>query len=107
MSQRFVSEPIIPAEDTFETSETPIGEPPLPMKFTWRDDEYEVDRVLNRTKETEADRTHGSGEMYVRKHWFTVKTTSGHTMKIYFERQARSKAQKKSRWWLFTVTDPR
>ena len=106
MSQRFVSEPITPAEDTFDSAETPVGKPPLPMRFTWRDQEYEVDRVLDRRKETGADKSHKSGEMYVRKHWFTVKTTSGHTMKLYFERQARSKAQNKSRWWLFTVADP-
>ena len=45
---------------------------------------------------------HGSGEQYVRKHWFAVATDAGLTMNIYFERQARS-AKKKSRWWLFST----
>lgn len=106
MGQRFVSEAIVPVGDDFDTSDTPVGEPRLPMRFVWRDVEYAVERVLERRREVAADRTHGSGEMYLRKHWFTVRTTSGHVMKIYFERQPRSKAQAKSRWWLFTVADP-
>jgi hypothetical protein len=38
----------------------------------------------------------------VRKHWFEVLTTSGDTMKIYFERQPRT-PRNKARWWLFTI----
>lgn len=106
MGQRFISEAIVPVGDTFDSADTPIGEPPLPMRFVWRDTEYAIDRVLERKRETAPDRTHGSGEMYLRKHWFTVRTTSGHIMKIYFERQPRAKSQAKARWWLFTVADP-
>jgi len=46
---------------------------------------------------------HGSAEQYVRKHWFRVKTKSGEVMKIYFERQARSKRDIKRRWWLYSI----
>jgi hypothetical protein len=44
---------------------------------------------------------HGSGERYVRKHWYRVKTTEGPEMKIYFERQRRSSGG--SRWRLYAV----
>jgi len=38
----------------------------------------------------------------MRKHWFEVLTDSGHTMKIYFERQPRSRSSR-SRRWLCTI----
>ncbi len=46
---------------------------------------------------------HGSGEMYLRKHWFKILTEQGPQMTIYFDRQARSKRQSKARWWLYTI----
>ncbi len=48
--------------------------------------------------------THGSGEMYVRKHWYRIRTSGGDEMKIYFERKARSAREVKKRWWLYTLT---
>ena len=44
-------------------------------------------------------------ELYVRKHWFEVLTDSGETLKIYFERQARSR-NARARWWLFSIDKP-
>ena len=64
-----------------------------------------VDEIVDSWKETGRDATHGSKQQYVRKHWFHVRTTSGHEMKLYFERQARSKAQRKTRWWLYTMVE--
>jgi Domain of unknown function (DUF6504) len=103
---RFVSERIMPDLESVDFGDTPIGEPPLPRRFTWRGTEYTVDIILKRWKESKPDSTHGSGESYVRKHWFRVRTTSRHEMTIYFERQARTRAQRKARWWLYTVVDP-
>ena len=39
----------------------------------------------------------------VRWHWFEVEAQDGETMKLYFDRQPRSR-QKGRRWWLFSVT---
>jgi phosphoribosylglycinamide formyltransferase-1 len=99
---KFVSEPITPVAGAFETSGMLVGEPGAPQRFRWRDTEYEVTRVLKQWRETSPCR-HGSGEMYVRKHWYEVATTDGHRMKLYFERQARAKSQVKARWWLHTI----
>jgi len=106
MAEQFVSERLKPVAESVDFSETPVGEPPLPRRFVWREVEYAVDEVLRTWKESGRDKTHGSSEQYVRKHWFHVRTTSGHEMKIYFERHAKSKAQRTSRWWVFTVEAP-
>ncbi len=103
MAERFISEPIRPVAGSVDFSQTPVGEPPLPRRFVWRGVEYEVDEIVDSWKESGRDLTHGSNEQYVRKHWFHVRTTSGHEMKLYFERQAKSKAQRKKRWWLYTL----
>jgi len=106
MLEKLISERIDPVADTFDTENTPVGEPPFPARFIWRKKEYAVDQILRKWKETGADRSHGSGEKYLRKHWFHIRTTSGKEMKIYFERQARSKTQRKTRWWLYTLVAP-
>ena len=104
MTDRFVSEPIHPAEDSFDFADTPVGEPPLPRRFTWRGTEYTVAEVLERRRET-GPCTHGSGEFYARKHWFRVRTTTGEVMNLYFERHARSRAEQRIRWWLYSVEE--
>ena len=103
MGEKFISEAIKPVADSVDFGDTPVGEPPLPRRFVWRGVEYTVDEIVDSWKETGRDATHGSKQQYVRKHWFHVRTTSGHEMKLYFERQARSKAQRKTRWWLYTM----
>jgi hypothetical protein len=45
-------------------------------------------------------------ERYLRKHWFHVRAHDGTEMKLYFERQARSKGTERARWWIFTVVEP-
>lgn len=103
MKAQFVSEPVTPVAGTMDSAGMARGEPGLPQRFVWRDEEYTVAAVLERWKETSGCRS-GADEQYVRKHWFKIRTTDGKEMKLYFERQARSKAQRKSRWWLFTVS---
>jgi hypothetical protein len=105
VNERLISEPIRPL--LFETSPEPfsVGEPVLPKRFAWRQEEEVVAEVLERWKELSP----GSAAMrdrYVRKHWYRVRTESGKEMKIYFERQARSNAGAKQRWWLFSVLAP-
>ncbi len=95
-------ERIIPVRGAFDTCRMAIGEPGVPLRFTWRDREYSVGSVLRRWKET-GDCTSGSGEQYVRKHWFRIRATTGEVMDMYFERQARSRSRAKQRWWLHAV----
>ena len=107
MPAEFISEPISPVGRTFDRSGMTMGEPGLPGRFVWRGAEYEVTEVLEKWKETGPMKGGGAGsELYVRKHWFRIRTTDGREMKLYFERQARSARRKKQRWWLYTITVP-
>ena len=101
VGREFVSEPIEPVEGSFDTAGMACGEPGLPRRFRWRGTEYEVSRVLEKWK-TAGDCRGGSGERYVRKHWYRVNTTDGAEMELYFERQQRPGRGKK-RWWLLAI----
>ena len=102
---RFVSEQLRPVAGSMDTAQMARARPGLPRRFMWRDKEYAVAEVLQTWTET-SPCSHGSGERYVRKHWFELRTTDGSEMKIYFERQAKSKRQHKRRWWLYTLSTP-
>jgi hypothetical protein len=102
MAERFISEQIKPVAGTFETVGMTRGEPGLPQQFIWRDQQYAVTQVLEVWKEQGPCRS-GSTEMYLRKHWYKIRTAQGPEMTIYFERQPRSKRESKKRWWLYTV----
>jgi|ERR1700677_1149908 len=101
--EQLVSQQIKPLLDEVDARRIIVGEPLLPARFAWRGVEYTVGEVLEAWKES-GPCTHGSGEIYVRKHWFRIRTTGGDEMKIYFERKARSARQAKKRWWLYTFT---
>ena len=103
MKGQLISEPLQPVTDEVSAHHATSGEPLLPSKFIWRGSEYAVGEVLEKWKQS-GDCTHGSGERYVRKHWFTIRTTNGEEMKIYFERKQRSGSPAKQRWWLYTIT---
>jgi len=103
MSEQFISEIIRPVAATCDTSRMAVGEPGLPREFVWRDQTIKIATVLRTWRETEKCR-HGSPELYVRKHWFEVVTTSKIKLKIYFDRHPR-KGHKHDRWWLFTVCE--
>jgi phosphoribosylglycinamide formyltransferase-1 len=103
MSRQFVSEPITPVAATMDARRMARGEPGLPGRFLWRDQEYEVAEVLEQWRETGPCKS-GSDEQYVRKHWYRIRTTSGEEMKLYFERQARSGRERTLRWWLHSLS---
>jgi hypothetical protein len=103
VAEEFVGETIQPVAETIDTRRMAAGGPGLPRQFRWRNEIVTVLQVLKTWKETGTCH-HGSGEQYVRKHWFEVATDSGVTMRIYFERQARSAG--KRRWWLFSIERP-
>lgn len=100
--EQFISEPITPTPGTFDTRTIAQGEPGLPHRFTWRGHEYTVDEVLTVWKTSSPDTT---GEVYLRRHWWQLRTTTGHIMKLYFERQ-KNRKNAKARWFLYTMIEP-
>lgn len=104
MSERFISEAIQPVIATFDTARMAAGEPGLPQEFAWRGRTFKVADVLRTWRDTGKCR-HGSPELYVRKHWYEVVTTSRDTMKIYCDRQPRG-GRHVARWWLFSISVP-
>ena len=101
--ETFIGETITPRALSFDSSPMANGEPALPTAFWWRKQEYHVAEVLEQWREL-GDCRHGSGERYLRKHWYRIRTDGGSEMKIYFQRQARSRAQSRARWRLFSLT---
>ena len=103
MNEKFIGEAIKPVVSTFDANRMAMGEPGLPSDFFWRGRTIHIAGVRSTWKETGPCR-HGSGEQYVRKHWFEVETESNGIMKIYFERSPRG-GSKTARWWLFTASE--
>jgi len=101
MKEEFISEAIEPDPGTLDTERMAAGEPGLPMSFKWRGRTVRVAQVVRSWKDTGACR-HGSGEKYIRKHWYEVLTDQGEKMKLYFERQPRAKSKSRQRWWLYS-----
>jgi hypothetical protein len=99
---RFIGEPIKPVAGMFHAGMMARGTPGLPRRLTWRGEEHEVAAILE-VRRTLGPCTSGSGEMYVRRHWFTVRTTAGITMTLYCDRQTRRGQSPKARWWLFSA----
>jgi hypothetical protein len=63
------------------------GEPGLPQKFRWRQKEFMVAEVLEQWKD-HGNCRNGSGERYVRKHGYRIRTADGTVMILYFQRSA-------------------
>lgn len=100
--KEFIAEPL--QQVAFDTGRLAAGEPGDPLSFSWRGQEHRVTEVLDRWKGVAPDRTHGGGELYVEKHWFRFRTSTGYTMTVYFDRAASRTAKRfGSRWWLYTV----
>lgn len=102
MKETLISESIAPVKGAFTVLPMAIGEPGVPQKFSWRKKQFIVVEILEKWKEL-GDCKHGSGERYLRKHWYRLRTDSNLEMKIYFERQSRSPAR--SRWRLYSITE--
>jgi len=105
MPSSFVSEPITPIDASFDTGMMAQGEPGVPHKFRWRKKDWVVAEVLERWKE-HGNCAHGSGERYVRKHGYRVRTTDGLVLKLYFQRTfGRAKFRTTSRWWIYSIEE--
>ncbi len=103
MPSSFVSEPITPVDASFDSASMARGEPGLPRKFLWREKEFLVAEVLDQWKEY-GGCTHGSGERYLRKHGYRIRTTDGSVLRLYFQRSfGRASSRTTSRWWLQSI----
>ncbi len=97
MQDEFISEPIDPEPGSFDAAGMARGEPGLPARFSWRGREFRVSEIL-RTWKTSA-REGGVGELYLRRHWWRIRTVCGEEMTLYAQRQARGRR----RWYLYTL----
>ncbi len=104
--EEFVSERLVPVPGTADTAGMAIGEPGLPGRFTWRDQEYAVIDVLRKWK-TSGRCKHGPSkgptEMYLRRHWYEIRTDPDMVMTVYCQRQAESSKRAKARWWVYSI----
>jgi hypothetical protein len=99
----FISEPITPAVGAYDTVAMIRGEPSAPLRFTWRNQEYQVARIVKTWKSSAPEGHKQGNDVYVRKHWFELETTTGERMTIYCDRQPSSRRNAKARWWLYVV----
>lgn len=100
--ERFISESLEPLYSVESGLQAPAGEPVLPGAFRWRGGALPVLRLLESGRGL-GPCTHGSGEMYVRRHWYRIETSGGRIMRIYFERRPRGRGRKTRRWWLYAI----
>ncbi len=99
----FISEPICPVAETFDAAAMAMGMPGLPQRFTWRGREHGVAAVLQVGK-SHGDCRNGSGERYVRRHDFRIRTDDGAIMRLYFQRSTgRGKLAARTRWMLHSI----
>ncbi len=105
MKERLISEAIEPRWSAGAAeAAVVVGEPVLPERFAWRGREFAVAHVLEAWKTLGPEK--GGSELYLRRHWYRVRTDGGVEMKLYFERKARTRAQAKRRWWLYSIVEP-
>lgn len=100
-NEEFVCEPLVPRPGSMSASAMARGAPGVPHEFTWRDRQFEVIEILAQWKSTGGCR-HGSGEQYVRRHWFRIRTRPDAILTIYCDRQARDRRRPKARWFVFS-----
>lgn len=103
MALHFIGEPITPVRAAFGTEGMAQGMPGVPKAFRWRGRVWEVAEVLGTWKE-HGDCTHGSGERYVRKHGFRLRTADGAVFKVYFQRNF-GRAKRGVRWWIRSMEE--
>lgn len=101
-NEQFVSEEMTPAAGTGDASAMARGEVGVPSRFAWRDTEYTLVGVMESWK-TSSPCNHGSGEMYLRRHWYRILTDPPAIMTVYCQRQTRNSRRPKARWWIYTI----
>ena len=102
---QLVSERVFPTAGKFDAADMGKALPGLPAEFTWRDRTYRVGILLEKWKVSGPEVGRLGGEMYLRRHYFRVRTTEGHIMVIYCERHTKNRSNPKARWYLYTVQE--
>jgi hypothetical protein len=104
-NDKFISEPIQPNKDSFDTSRMASGEPGMPGEFKWEKNKYNVAEVIETWKSTGKCHS-GSDEKYVRRHWFRIRTQTGEVMTIYCSRQPGKRGKKPgTSWVLYSIEE--
>jgi hypothetical protein len=95
-SSRFVSEALAPSGERLDSPALSQGEPALPRRFRWHDDDLVIAGVRRTWRSTNTDR----GDTYLARHWYEAILDDGRIAVIYFDRKARAG---QPRWWLYTI----
>ena len=98
-----VSEPITPHAGTFDAAAMGTGGPGLPTGFNWRDESYDIVDVQSAWKESSREGSHAQGELYLRRHYYTLLMSDQSVWTIYFIRQTPKTGNPKKRWFLYTI----
>ena len=96
-----ISEPIQPHAGTFDTVRMGRGEPGLPKGFVWRGRSAEIVEELRNWKQS--SREGGTGELYLRRHYYKLRMSDGSVWTVHFVRQSPRGRDAKKRWFLYTV----
>ncbi len=103
MAEKFYSESIVPAEGTMGVKMMARGEPSLPRAFDWQGVRHRILEIQATWKTSSREGGRRDGELYLRRHWYRVKTDTGWVATIYCDRQARRPKRPKARWWIFSA----
>ncbi len=99
----FVSEPIEPLGASFDAAAMATGVPGVPLRFLWRGREWEV-AAVEETGKAFGDCAHGSGERYLRRHLYRVRTVDGWVLRLSCQRSfGRARFTRKGRWRIMAV----
>ena len=104
MARQLISEAIRPVPGSFDTAFMSRGAPGVPREFFWRKEKYTAREIIRAWRTTGPCR-HGSGEQYVRRHWFEVKMQSGEVMTLYFDKGSHGKRTEMG-WFLYALCMP-
>ncbi len=94
----FVSEPISPIAGTFGTAGMANGAPGIPEGFVRNGKTSRMTEVLGAWKLARPEP--GSGEMYVRRHYYRLRMDDGETWVVYCLRGSTRSGAARQRWFL-------
>jgi phosphoribosylglycinamide formyltransferase-1 len=99
---QFVSRPLKALYEAGEGAPVVVGEPVFPKAFVLGPERFEGLTILEKGK-AYGPCTHGSGERYLRRHTWRVRTGEGEVLELYFERSRPGvgrAAKRRPRWFL-------
>ncbi|MFO0839282.1 MAG: DUF6504 family protein [Phycisphaerae bacterium] len=99
----FVSEAITPSGEAFDVRAMGRGEPGLPGAFTWRGSQFAVLEVLQCWKYSSREGAWAQGELYLRRHYYSLRMSGGAMWTVYFTRQTPKSGSAKRRWFLLHI----